>query len=668
MAKKKKKRVRKKSGSSLANLSSDELKKNGEQYLHSQKFQDAIKCFKELLKHDESGHAASLLTEAYKGRVKVLTAKSMVKEALVLLDVMARYCGQEEIAPLRMILQLKSCNYLDAAKIFRTYHTQLDRKKSQELETLFGALLLTDSGLGAEDFPAKSPLVKHLPMALAALQHCGEDKPEETKQALQEIPFRSPYRDLRTLITGLIHWQNDQDKAADFFRKIQASSPYFQYATRFLAGFEKPASILKKIAATPLKEQQKICGLYGLTGQQFRGLTDFTKAGDQPVKLHNLVKKHAKCFSIEEQNKLFRQILPFTDDDVGEILLFHNEINFIEKSRLAALAMENGSYFIEAAEHWDDYLEELDRNSPNYNKKMALGLRHQAELIRKNDYPNPPPPIFVEKMLESLKFDPNHVATWLMAAEVAGRFISVSKKYQIINDAVAQLPQNVDILLAGIKAAGQRNAHKKAGLLAKRVLKIDPINTSALDFLTESNLEHARKLAFQEKWLLAEKELDQTDTRVKAIRLRGRRLIGLGMIFLLQDKKEGYQLITSGKEENGTVILGHLLTSTESRLYEMPKSFQDRFDKELHQAANSEFNQMEFLRIISWLLSFSKKQFLMLKDSCQLLKKYFSKATKFPWSREEGLSICKNVQKIAFHFVYSSSACSMNCIISCATS
>ncbi len=118
MARKKKKRTRKKSGLPLGNLSVEEFRENGEQYLRQKKFQNAIKCFKEILKNGDDSAVVSLLAQAYRGRAREFAAKSMLKEALVLLDAMEQRCGIQDAGSFRILLLLKAGNYSQAVHLF----------------------------------------------------------------------------------------------------------------------------------------------------------------------------------------------------------------------------------------------------------------------------------------------------------------------------------------------------------------------------------------------------------------------------------------------------------------------------------------------------------------------------------------------------------------------
>lgn len=646
MAKKKKITIRNRSGlSSLTNLTVEELKKRGEQYLHQEKFQDAVKCFKEILKQGDNAEAVLLLAKAYRGRIESLAAKSMVKEAMTLLDAMQQRCGRDGVDTLRFLLELKAGNYSQAAKLFTACDSLLDKKQRQKIESLFGGLLLFANNLQVEDFPKQSLLVQHFPIAQSVFHHYCKNELEQTQQALQNIPFRSPYRDFRMLMTGLLSWLREKEKAAEILRKIDTDSPYYQYAARFLSELESPAEVVNAVAISSRNDQQKIRDRYNLNIQQYRALDDLTQAKGQAVKLYQVIKKHTSCFSVDEKNKLVRQVLPFCGEYVLEILPRLRDIKDIEKIHFSALAAENDEEFSYALDFWDDYLLDREKMHSINHKESALILRHQVRLMRRSFYESSPEEI-LDKLLKSLEYDPTHALTWLNAIKQADECMNLNKKYQIINDAVEKMPENIEILITAMNAAGQRGAHKKAAKFAMRVLSMDSINTSAMDFLAESHMEHARRLASQKKWLLAEKELSETDARVKAVRLRGRRQICLGMIHLLQDKnEEGLQCIAAGRTENKTVLLGYVLIALEARLFGVHSSYRKEFDKELKLAAEGQFDKTEFLRLISWILGFSGKQWLLLKECCHLLKKYFSRCAGATWSREEGISLCKALDR-----------------------
>lgn len=648
MAKKKNKgRDPKHKVASLGALPPQEVLAKGKLFLQQEKYQDAILCFKQLLKQQESPEILQALEQAYLGRIRSLAAKSMTKEATVLLEIVVERWPHADVLSLRLSLLLQAGRFGEAVQLYGRCGKQMASDVRQRLDALFGALLLVGvGGLQPKDFPEDSPVARYYPAALSAMEAVFASEEEKGQESLKQISFRSPYRDLRTLLTGLLHFHSDKDLGCGILRKIDKDSPYFRVAARGLAVADTPEIFLQKLAVTPKHEQQQFCGQYGVNPAQLPVFEALSRSDGRPLGLYKIVSRHENCFPKRLRITLLRNILPFCKDQALTVLSRSPDFTSIEKHRIFALAAEKGGATSFAVEFWDDYLGNTDRSDTLRYKEIAMVMRYQAKLKKQDEYAYSPAHV-LEKLLKSLEYDPGHAATWLDAAEYAKRHVSASRSYAIINDAVAKLPENVPILVAAMQACGARNAHKKASSLAKRILEIDPINTSVLDFLVESRLEHGRKLASQKKWLLAEKELQSADTRVKALRYRGRHRICLGMVLLLQGKEEGLEYIAAGKEENGSPFFGHVLTSLESRLYKLPKGRHQEFDRQLRQVEDSAptIDRGEFLRLINWLLSFDGEQWLMLKEVCQCLTNTFAKAAILPWSRDEGLLVCKALEK-----------------------
>lgn len=650
MAKKKKNvRGRRHNVASLASLSCDELQEKGFAFLREEKFQDALLCFKQLLKQGErSPQITEGLAQAYVGRIEALAAKSMIKEAMVMLDTMVGLCPDVPVDALQLSLLLQAGRFAEAAKLYTQCCRTLAPDRLLRFEALFGALLIAGvEELRVEDFAEDSPIAQHYSAALKALEMFFAGRDGETQDALKQIPLRSPYRDLRTLLTGLLQLDREKEKGETFLRKIKDDSPYFHYAAGYLAADTPPETFLHTLAAASKPDQQLLREQYGLSHPQLQLLLELSQTDGKATSLYRLVRKHSHCFTRRQRIELMKNILPFCHGQADAVLEENADFDEPESYRISALAAEKDGDFSFAVMSWDDYLDTIDEKDSDRDKEIALIMRQQARLMPLENYDVFDDEEILETMLESLEYDPSHAPTWLGAAEFAGRYLSWSRQYTIINDAVKKLPENVTILIAAMKACGQKGAYKKASGLARRVLAIDPINTSALDFLVQARLEHGRKLANQKKWLLAEQELQAADTRVKAVRLRGRHHICLGMLQLVQENEEGLTLIEAGRRENGSPFLGHLLTSLEARLYRLPPGRRKDFDRELLAvAAAPTVDRAEFLRLISWILGFGGDQRQALHQICQTLKKYFSRAAQLEWNRDEGLSICKALDRV----------------------
>lgn len=654
MAKKNKKKSRhqKHKTVKLGNLSSEDLLEKGEFLLGQDKFQDAIPYFKQLLKSDGESNAKALagLEKAYLGRISALAAKSLIKEAVALLEVMVQRCPGSDVDSIRLGLLLQSGAYSDAALLYSTCHERLTSEQQLRAEALFGALLVSSAHLKESELADHLPVVRFYPQAKKAVELFCSGKEDELQDALRKIPFRSPYRDLRVLLTGLHTLPTDKEKGRELLRRITEKSPYHSTATGYLAAQCTPREFLTNLAQVPASRRQQFRELYGLRIAPFKALEELAKQDISRRHMYQFMSRHLKCFNQQQKRELLKSIIPFCGIDGAEILYSLPDLTMSEKVRLLALAAEQDGATSIAVEFWDDYLSTIDKSDASRHKEIALVLRRQGTLMKREDFHFSPQDI-LEPMIKSLEYDPGHAQTWLDSADFARCYLSRQRQHAILRDATAQLPKSVPILLAAMKASSERGAHKQAAGLATKVLKIDPINTSALDFLVESRLEHGRKLASQGKWGLAENELQNADTRVKSIRLRGRNQICLGMVLLLQGNEEGLQQIDAGIQENGLPILGRVLPALEARLYDLPAKWCNEFDKDLRQAASTPGNidEKEFLRLISWISSFSGNYWSSLKEVCQKLKGYFSRSAGLDWGLEEGLLICRGLERVDMH-------------------
>ncbi len=649
MAKKrKKKNVRSKRANSLDGLSTAELLNRSKQFLEYSKFREAIACCKQVVKNndlEDDGKLFPMLEQAYLGRIEELSAKEMFKEALVLLENMVRSYPWMATDVVRLNLSIRSGQYSQAAALYPECKELLSAEQLQRLNVLLGALLLTDA-LALEEIEPGSSVVEDFPLAQKAVRLFTAREYPAMQEVLAKISFRSPFKDLRLLLAGASQLSVDSEKARVLLEKITQDSPYCSFAEHYLNLDMLPGEIFTALSAQPKENRLDFLSRHGLDPQTCRALQELVEAGDQPEQLYRFLQRHASLFSREKYLYIENNLLMHCGE-FGIKKLNTSSRPPAEKLRQIALAAEQDGAGMHTIDVWDRYLTAREKENAISHKEKAIIYRHMADLL-------PPEMHSLEldakhELLQlALKYDPAHAETWLKAARSAKRNESVKEYYALLNDAMDALPDNVDILLAGMNAAAERGAFKKASRIADQVLALDPINIKAQDFVVESHLEHARKLVQQKKWHLVENELLAAGTRVKSLRFRGRHRMGLGMVRLLQQNEQGLEDIRAGKQENGSLLFGALLTSLEARLYQIPQKWQTCFDRELKKAAadQGQPNQRECLRIVSWLTSFPQAQQGALHGACRELGRYFSKAADLEWSSDDGLSFCRILESL----------------------
>ncbi len=649
--KKNKKNSRAKRGDAWAQFSSAEMLNRGKQYLEQSKFKDAITCCKKVLKNKDSVDETvllSLLEKAYTGRIRELAGKGMLKEAFVLLGNMVRSCPGKSTAALRLTLLVRSGQYVEVAREYQRCKDNLTTEQRQRMEVLLGAFLLQGEMLSAEQVDLDARLLQELPLAQEAVRLFSSQEADALRQVLGKISFRSPFKDLRLLLAGATLLDKAPDKAREMLSKIVPDSPYFFLASGFLTRDLAPKDVLAELRALPKKKQQAVRQQYAIAPKTFAALQELAIGKEKPEAMLVFIQRYKSLFSESKWLLLHNNILVHLGRK-GARILSKAKLPLAEKSRLMALlAQQNGDNLV-ALDFWEEYLESRQGGGTPGSKEQALVLRYMATLITSEiDYFTPDSAY--DLLRESLEHDPLHAETWLEVARLEKKRSSKKQYYATLNEAVRHLPDNVNILLVVMQAAAERGAFKKAARFAQKILDLDPINTGAQDFVVASHLDHGRKLALQKKWHLAEKELLAAGTRVKSIRFRGRNYIGLGMVRLLQRQEQGLEDIRVGQEENGSALLGSLLTSLEARLYQVPRKWRDRFDRELKQAAaQSTLSRQESLRIFSWLSLFPEKQQVSLRQACQELTRYFSRVADLDWDAKEGLSLCRKLAELDMH-------------------
>ncbi|MFT5730074.1 MAG: tetratricopeptide (TPR) repeat protein [Desulforhopalus sp.] len=431
MAKRRKKKFKSQTqkAASLDSLPLEELIKRGNLLIKQEKFPDAIAYYKDLLKlNEQREELLQGLEQAYQGRIMALAAKSMFKEAIALLDVLIQRFPNAKTDLLKLNLMLQAGNYAEAVRLYSQCHDELAPKRQQQIEALFGALLLADNNVKLDFFEPDSAIAQIYPNALAAIDISCSTQKDKVEEVLRQIPIRSPYRDLRTLLTGVHHFPFDKAKGIQILRKIDTESPYHYSAAAFLAATDSAKSLLANLVATPKADRSKLPGLNGLPVRLIRMLEKLADADDKPLLLHKIVLENERYFIKEDIFELYRNIIPFCRAQAIQILTRTKTIGTAEKIRLCALAAEQDGRPISAVTYWSDYLKAIESNDSKNNNEFALVMRHQVKLMKQDRYEYSPEEV-LSTMLKSLEYDPAHAQTWLDASKYSKRYQSKQQHY-----------------------------------------------------------------------------------------------------------------------------------------------------------------------------------------------------------------------------------------------
>ena len=608
---KKKQRASRQQQSSLARQSNAEIQRQAEQLCGEGAYKQAIELYKHLLKRETRAEWQEALAAAYLERARELAAKGMPKEAAVLWENRVHLLKQTEDPSRAEYLEwlLLAGRHGRAVNLYLEFEEELKHIPSaQRIPVLCGALLLAGNKEVKTALATQPFWLEQSALAEQVLDAYCRNQPADAVEALlKKIPFRSPFRDFRTLLKAMTTLEQEGPAAARALAdKIPADSPYAGLARllplppeQTLAGEDGPA--LPRPGQEPL-----MAALYGWDTKQVKVLQNLQEfgTGDEDALFKFLLRHHAQIGS-DYVKQLLRQWIPYLNPQhlrqyKGQL----EQLSHFEEHRVRALALELDGELEDADAHWDDCVEHLcDALDKDDNKlRAALIQRRRVTQLKKTDSDGPRE--LAGMLRTSIEWDPEFKPAHVEYIELCTHeSFSKTEYYDAVEQALQQFPIDVEILLKGVEAAQRKNAFKKAAGYAQRILKVDPINAKAREVLVSSHLSHARKVLKQQKFHLVEKELEsaaQYERGVPSIPLRINRgllayamannnqaaallqeavelvestLVGYGMIFLEAEQAglAGNDLVTLTPQEQRKTLLPALpkkyaLTATELQI------------------------------------------------------------------------------------------------------
>lgn len=530
-------------------------------------YKDAIEQYKQLLKQAENKDWRLGLAESYLQRALSLADKDMVKEAIVLWENYAQNttppyqaydCYIGWLLQINNITKVKTCLAQLSAQ-------QLDEHYS-ELAGLLGLLILTVKPELEAALPKDSIFISHLALVRAALEAYRNNKPDDIEPLLKSLPFRSAFRDFRTLLKAALLLPEARVEARALLTKIPNTSGYHQAARLLLTATYDGSALVNELVHFDNKQQQIISNikkfskkqteLLGVLAKQKDGLSDKIK--------FNCVIQFRELFGVHLARTYCSVALanyPAGQRDFNKH--FDLSVDEFEPLRLKALKSEQTRDFHRAELYWKQGITLLKKHLPSNAFKIALIMRHIAS------FQNSPKETMIW-LMDSLEYDPNDRDSYLQILNYYERRQHQADIYkQWLDKSIKIFPQDVDFLILTIKAAIANKAFKKATQYAQNVLKVDPVNTFAKQVLFSSHLAHARKLIKTNKFHLVDKEIHQAEKLTIGKRYQAQAQLLRGFFMLLaEDKKQGLLQITDAtyKINDGHQLCMHFCVINEALL------------------------------------------------------------------------------------------------------
>ena len=538
-------------------------------------YKELIQVYKLLNKRDPEANWNVHLANAYLERAKQLAAKNMHKEALVLWDNMAALSDSPQALDLAIEWLVHTGQPGKAAD----YFSRLSQAQPEyrALEPLMAALILAQPQL-AQSLPTDAAVRQQLEVAQNALEtYCRGSSAEQMRAALQAIPFRSPYRDLRQILNALLKLEdNGGSEAVLILDRVTADSAFADLAKAARTACLPMPDMVAALKSLSPAQYAFATQLRDLDKLQLKMLKQYQSL-PEPINdktLLNFILNHAPAW---ENKALIQQtclaLLATYPQGRKAYEKFFGPVPALEQARLAALRAERKGDLYNAEKHWREVASLLIDKAEQGDSESALGaalvLRHVVAILLEGrpDFKDRPPPGLLKTLEFSVKLDPTDKSSYLRLAELHRKSGSAKNYQHWVAQAIQKFPNDSKVLFAAASAAKARKAFKKAVAYANQLLALDPINRQAKAVLVDAHLAHARKSILAGKPHLAHKEL------TAAAQLQPSSIVELnrGLLALIENRPaDAEQHFQRGLEQADNALTGVLQLWVEADRLDLP--------------------------------------------------------------------------------------------------
>jgi hypothetical protein len=554
------KRKHHKASSTLPVANSAALPGHADAALGASRYKDAIEHYKELLKHERRSAWLEGLAAAYAGRAAQLAAKGLVKEALALWHTRAEVCGAPVVEGPYVGWLLQAGEAEQALRLLAGA-AKLPPEAQAQLETqLAGAVLVApDSALSG--LPPDSPLLRHRAAAQAALAACVGGDDAAMAEHLQAIPFRSPYRDLRSILKALALHNTDLEQAAAALARVPADGPFEPLAAALRACVLPGQEWVAALRNLDEAGRALVLDVKGCPEERRALLLELAKLSDGPVAaavLCDLLVRYRRALGEGTAAQLCRRLLPHTPERQKAYTARFGSLPDAEHQRILALAAELKRRPEQAEDHWLRLVQCLNAD-PAERRRAALVLRRLADDPRHGGGHGAACEHALDWWAQSLVLDPEDRATHLKLIRALRSRSDLKETRARLDQALARFPKDAEVLLEAVETALASGAFKEAAQLAKRLLQLDPINSRVRAVVGHAHLSHARKQIERRNPGAARRELEEAAQWLRAVADCG--LIKLLRGLIDERAEEGDALLREGLADLGGTLVGsfHLL-------------------------------------------------------------------------------------------------------------
>jgi hypothetical protein len=487
-------------------ISPSDQAEQARQYESAGNYKDAIDLYKNLYAMDSDEQWRDCLAHCYLERAKQFASRHMPKEALAIWDNYLKFSSDPSPYLDHYILWQLGLNQMQAVKntLQELNAEQLDNQFT-ELSVILGFLMLTGSTDLLESLPAESRLCQHWQIVDQALK--SEDIYSLNEQ-LKSLPFKSPFRDFRVLVSASTKLTTDPDQSQQLLSKISSDSVYAPVVQLIdiiaLQGAQFAHSLVQLSSAT----RKLLANTCGLSPEQTKLIDALVK---EPKKskdkfFFNLALQFKNLIGIEKTRIFCQNLLAVYPAGKKEFQKHFDSVSSFETNRVKALQLEEKRRYVQADQHWKLCIESLQKHlqeDEHHGFRIALIYQHMAAY-----QPAQEDQLYLLK--KSLEFNPLNKDLYIKILKLIDELEGESGDYKDwLAKTESAFPDDIDILTLLMQRAFASGANKKAVQYANKLLKKDPLNILAKKIILDGHLNHARKSLKSKKYTIAVKEIEQ---------------------------------------------------------------------------------------------------------------------------------------------------------------
>ena len=509
------------------------LAARGIEALRQERFKEAIELFKLAIRQEPRPEWKESLADAWRGRARDLAAKSMFKEAAMVLENTIASGGPVRDPKLYLACLIRDGQQPKAAAyVFN--HLAPSGGGHEDLEALAAALLvaiprLPDSTLGATPEQVRwRELAVASRAALAAW--CDGAPAEEIDRLLNAISLRSAFRPVRLLLKSLITPPADGDRTRQLLETILADSPFHPLRQAVMIAVrrdtELDADAWNRLTTGQQTFVAETSGLAAPASQFLTRLAAAERGG--PGVLFDFLAQRTDLPQADLRSACLN-LLPQIPDRISQFEKAFGALSAMERHRVQALTAEACGNWEAAGRHWQSMVAAIDDgDNPGGEARLSQGviLRHLAGLAAKHDqiladaFFEDPVIHFLER---ARAVDSDHLPSQL---ELIGHYRKAATSrdsssprkssskdwHRLVDETVRRFPEDALVLQQALDSALARKAYKQADGFARRLLKLNSINPGVRRQMIELQISYARKQVRAKRTDLALKALTEASS------------------------------------------------------------------------------------------------------------------------------------------------------------